>query len=235
MKPIIETHNNIKKIDYRNTALALLEVLGLTIDDLVGQAHNDHYCLLLGAKFDEETGEIIPVSDQVCNPNTTFVNAETLARIGNSAPCNCEVCEAFKHLEELDPEEWVIKSDFVEFYRANFDDSYTDLVDEIFESLAEAVEGFLGEDTDLMINSQTSKFGETHVGTASQWETLLRTAFLRHYKDLYQESLGDSWDYENSEDEYAEAEYIDEAIDNDLDTLSCATREDLLLFPRLDD
>lgn len=231
MKPII-TNN---KIDYTATAEKFLEVLGLTIDDLVDQAHDHGSFFLIGAEFNEETLEFTPVFEEVTDQNTTFIHAETLARFGNAVPCNCEVCAAFKHQEELDPEEWERSDDFIEFYRANFDDSYTDQVNEIFENLAEAVEGFLGENTDgdLLINREG--FGATYVGTPSQWEKFLRTTFMDHYKKLYQESLGEDWDYENSEDEYAEDEYADEAIDNDLDSLSCATREDLLLFPRLDD
>jgi len=175
MKPIFYTVNlGHKTINYNATVFELLKVLDLTPEFLLEQSHWSNY-LIIGIEFKD--GEFFPVKDIVNCSDETFVNAVLVERIGNGSECNCDICYAFSHQDDEDKES--LYSDFnhtdifMDFYKSNFEDDYFLDLAYVTDSLEDALQEVMEGSSGFLVNSQTSRFGDTHVGTAEAWEKVL--------------------------------------------------------------
>jgi len=177
MKPIFTTDTmGHKAINYNATVFELLKVLDLTPEFLLEQKHCSNY-LIIGIEFKD--GEFFPVKNTVNCSDETFVNAVLVKMIGNGSECNCDICYAFSHQDDEDKEslysDFNHTSIFMDFYKSNFEDDYFLDLAYVTDSLEDALQEVLEAPSGLLVNSQTSRFGDTHVGTAEAWEKVLDT------------------------------------------------------------
>ena len=175
MKPIFYTDTmGHKAINYNATVFELLKVLDLTPEFLLEQSHCSNY-FIIGIEFKD--GEFFPVKNIVDYSDETFVNAVLVKRIGHGSECNCGICHDFSHQDDEDKES--LYSDFnhtcifMDFYKSNFEDDYFLDLAYMTDSLEDALQEVLEAPSGLLVNSQTSRFGDTYVGTAEAWEKVL--------------------------------------------------------------
>ena len=176
MKPIFTTNNGKKTINYNATVFEILKTLDLTPEFLLEQGHCSNY-LIIGIEFKD--GELFPVKETVNCSDETFVNAVLVKRIGNGSECNCGICHDFSHQDDENKEslysDFNHTSIFMDFYKSNFEDGYFFDSAHVTDSLEDSLQEVMEAPSGLLVNSQTSRFGDTHVGSASAWEKVLDT------------------------------------------------------------